>query len=171
MLASIYRPSEPSAQCICYYLFKNPKSKNNNPYITLDKERSIFSYFFGVLKQLVVLRHDMRTAKWCLACEPGPSRQSLGLGLRAWGLGLGVLSVRRLGQSWRQTSDPLPLRVRLRVRIHYFGVCWSSRLLVDLGFRVWGEHPYLHTPRGILKGIPALIILNYKPCSNSLSLS
>ena len=27
-------------------------------------------------------------------------------------------------------------------------------------------HPYLHTPKGTLKGIPALIIL--KPCSNFL---
>ena len=38
---------------VIYYLLKNPKRiKNNNPYITLNKEE--YFYFCGVLKQLVV---------------------------------------------------------------------------------------------------------------------
>ena len=41
--------------------------------------------------------------------------------------------------------------------------------VLGLGFTVSSkklEHPDPHTPRGLLKGIPALIIL--KPCSNFL---
>ena len=42
---------------LIHYLLKNPKRKNNNPYITLNKEKVVF----GGFKQLVVTYSTLRS--------------------------------------------------------------------------------------------------------------